>query len=115
MKKGILIAAVVTPIIAAAAGVVIARVTSAKAENMNGHCEEPTVYVDMAEGVSMVTGGPEASAQCDGGSCTVAGAQQVEVNADGRVQCVNVNEGQSLSLTWRGDGVTVSVEDVAAR
>lgn len=115
MKKGTLIAAIATPLACAAAGVMIARYTNANADDASGYCAEPSVYVDMADGVSMVTGGEASNASCDGPSCTVTGAEQVEINADSRVQCVNVAAGQSLAVTRRGDGVSVSVEDLAAR
>jgi hypothetical protein len=39
----------------------------------------------------------------------------VQINADGNLQCVNVLDGQSLLLTRRSGGVSVSVEDIAAR
>ena len=113
MKKGTLIAAIVTPVVAAGAGVLIAQATSADASDAGGYCAEPTVYVDMAEGVSMITGGSDAD--CDGPSCTVTGLEQVEVNDDGQVQCVDVGQGQSLTLTRSGNGLSVSVEDIAAR
>lgn len=109
MKKSTLIAAIVTPLVAAGAGFMIARTTNANAVDATGYCVEPTVYVDMAEGVSMVTGGPNADAECDGARCTIAGAEQVQINADGQVQCVDVTEGQSLSLTRRDGGVSVEV------
>jgi hypothetical protein len=110
MKKGTLIAAIVTPVVAASTGVMIARTTNADASDADGYCAQPTVYVDMAEGVSMITGGPDDNANCVDGVCTVAGAAQVEVNADGDVQCLDVNAGQSLSVTRRSDG---SMEIVA--
>lgn len=115
MKKRTLFAAIVTPVVAAGAGFMIARATNADAVDASGYCVEPTVYVDMAEGVSMVTGGPTSHAECDGASCTVAGAEQVQVNAFGQVQCVSVNEGQVLSLAQRSGQVVVSVETMAAR
>ena len=115
MKKGTLIAAIATPLACAAAGVMIARITNANADDAQGYCAEPTVYVDMADGVSMVTGDAAADASCDGPSCTVTGAEQVEINADGQVQCIDLNAGQALSLTRRGEGVSVRVEDLAAR
>jgi hypothetical protein len=103
MKKRTLIAAVVTPVVCASTGIMIGRAGEASAD-ASDHCMQPTVYVDMAEGVSMITGGPDADANCDNGICTVAGAAQVEVNAFGEVQCVDVNAGQSLSVTRRSDG-----------
>jgi hypothetical protein len=115
MKKGTLIAAVVTPIVAASTGFMIARTTNASADDASGYCTQPTVYIDMVGSVSMVSGRPNANANCEGDVCTVAGVEQVEVNADGRVQCVNVDEGQSLSLTRRSDGLSLLVEDVAVR
>lgn len=111
MKKRIITAAIVTPIACAAAGVMIAR-SAADASDAQGYCVEPTMYVDIAGGVSLVSGGVEGNVSCDGPSCSVAGAEQVEVSADGQVQCVNVNAGQTMSLTWR-DGALV-VEEVAA-
>jgi hypothetical protein len=113
MKKGTLIAAIVTPVVAASTGVMIARAGNADASDASGYCMQPTVYVDMAEGVSMITGG--ANADCDGPSCTVAGLEQVEVNDDGRVQCVAVGEGQSLTMTRQDDGLSLLIEDIAAR
>jgi hypothetical protein len=74
---------------------------------------QPTVYVDMADGVSMITGG--SNADCDGPSCTVTGLEQVEVNADGKVQCVELNEGQSLTLTRSGNDVSVLIDEFASR
>jgi hypothetical protein len=106
MKKGTLIAAVVTPVVCATAGVMIGRAGDASADASDS-CMQPTVYVDMAEGVSMITGD---NGNCVDGVCTVAGAAQVEVNADGQVQCVDVDAGQSLSVTRRSDG---SMEIVA--
>lgn len=114
MGKLTLIAAVVTPIVAAGAGFMIARATSADAVDVRGYCVEPTVYVDMADGVSMVTGGPNSNAECDGASCTIAGVEQVQINNDGAVQCVSVTDGQMLSLTRRSDGLAVSLEEIAA-
>lgn len=114
MKKRTLMAAIATPLACATAGVMIARYTNADATNVTGYCAEPTVYVDMAAGVSMVSGSPTSEANCSGDTCTVAGLEQVEVSADGDVQCVNVNAGQRLSLMRRGDGLSVLVEDVAA-
>jgi hypothetical protein len=113
MKKGTLIAAIVTPVVAASTGVMIARAGNADASDASGYCMQPTVYVDMAEGVSMITGG--ANADCDGPSCTVAGLEQVEVNADGNVQCVDLSEGQSLTLTRSGDEVSVLIDEFATR
>jgi hypothetical protein len=113
MKKGTLIAAVVTPIVAGGAGVMIAQYTNANAANPTGYCAEPTVYVDMAEGVSMITGG--ANSNCEAGSCTVSGLAQVEVNADGRVQCVDVNDGQTLTVSRRGEDLSVLIEEFASR
>ena len=101
MKKRTMIAAVVTPVVCASTGLMIGQATDAAAY-ASDRCSQPTVYVDKAEGVSMITGGPEAN--CDNGVCTVSGAAQVEVNADGAVQCVDVNDGQSLSVTRRSDG-----------
>lgn len=115
MGKRTLIAAIVTPVIAAGAGFMIARTTNANAVDASGYCVEPTVYVDMADGVSMVTGGPNAQAECDGASCTVSGAEQVQINDDGAVQCVSVTNGQMLSLTRQSSGLSVSLEDIAAR
>ncbi len=112
MKRGTIVAAVVTPIVAASAGVMIARYTNAKADDAAGFCAQPTVWVDMAGGVSMATGGAAAQASCEGATCRVVGAERVEVNADGRVQCVDVAEGEALSLTRRSDGVTLIVEDI---
>jgi hypothetical protein len=103
MKKRTIIAAVVTPVVCASTGIMIGRASDASAD-VSDHCMQATVYVDMAEGVSMITGGPDADASCDNGMCTVAGAAQVEVNADGDVQCIDVNAGQSLSVTRRSDG-----------
>lgn len=103
MKKGTLIAAVVTPVVCASAGIMIARAGDASADASDS-CMQPTVYVDMAEGVSMITGGPDDNANCVDGVCTVAGAAQVQVNTDGHVQCVDVDAGQSLSVTRRSDG-----------
>jgi hypothetical protein len=101
MKKRTMIAAVVTPIVCASTGLMIGQATDASAD-ASDHCSQPTVYVDMAEGVSMITGGPEAN--CVDGVCTVTGAAQVELNADGNVQCVDITDGQSLSVTRRSDG-----------
>ena len=103
MKKRTIIAAVVTPVVCASTGIMIGRAGDASAD-ASDHCMQPSVYVDMAEGVSMITGGPDADANCDNGVCTVAGAAQVEVTGDGHVQCVDVNAGQSLSVIRRSDG-----------
>ena len=100
MKKRTIIAAVVTPVVCASTGIMIGRAGDASAD-ASDHCMQPTVYVDMAEGVSMITG---ENANCVDGVCTVAGAAQVEINADGHAQCVDVNAGQSLSVTRRSDG-----------
>jgi hypothetical protein len=113
MKKRTLIAAIVTPVIAASTGVLIAQATNADASDASGYCVQPTVYVDVAEGVSMLTGG--SNADCDGSTCTVTGTEQVEVNADGRVQCVDVGQGQALTLTRSDDGLSLLVANVAAR
>jgi len=115
MKKGTLIAAIVTPVVAASAGVMIARAGNASADNAGGYCEDPTVYVDMAGGVSMLTAEPTSDASCADGACTVTGVEQVEINADGQVQCVTVSATETLSLTQRGGGVSLAVEDIAAR
>jgi len=104
MKKRTLIAAVVTPVVCASTGVMIARATNADAVDADGYCAQPSVYVDMAEGVSMLTAGPGADANCGGDSCMIAGAEQVEISADGNVQCVDVSEGEALSVTRRSDG-----------
>lgn len=111
IKKGALIAAVVTPVVAGGAGVMIAQY--ANASNASGYCAEPTVYVDMAQGVSMITGG--ATSNCEGDSCTVAGVEQVEINADGHVQCVDLNAGQALTVSRHGGDVSVLVEEFASR
>lgn len=111
MKRSLILAAAITPIVAAAAGVAIARFTNAEADEVNGRCAEPTVMIDIAEGAALVTGGPNSVASCDGNTCSVAGAEQVEVQADGRVQCVNVDQGQVLALTRRADGLSVVVTE----
>lgn len=113
MNKAVLIAAIVTPVVAAGAGFMIARTGNANAVDASGYCVEPTVYVDMSDGVSMVTAGPDSNAACDGARCTVAGAEQVQINADARAQCVDVGEGQAVSLTQRSDG-SILVEEIAA-
>jgi hypothetical protein len=113
VKKGTLIAAIVTPVVAASTGVMIARTTNADASDAGGYCVQPTVYVDMADGVSMITGG--SNADCDGPTCTVTGLEQVEVNANGQVQCVDVSEGQSLTLTRSGNDVSVLIDEFATR
>lgn len=113
MKKGVLIAAIAIPVAAAAAGFTIARIGSANANDARGYCDTPTVYIDMAEGVSTVTAGPDSNAQCDGAGCIVVGAEQVEIDAQGRVQCVTVGAGRALSLTRQGDG-SLLVEERAA-
>ena len=100
MKKSTIIAAVVTPVVCASVGVMIGRAGDASADASES-CMEPTVYVDMAESVAMITGD---NANCVDGVCTVAGAAQVQVSADGNVQCVDVDAGQSLSVTRRSDG-----------
>lgn len=110
MKRATLLAIIVTPVVAGAAGVMIGRANNASASDAAGYCAEPTMYIDMADGVSVLTGGPDATGSCEGNVCRVTGAEQIEVNADGRVQCVNVTEGQALSLTRRSDGLSVSFE-----
>lgn len=114
MNKAVLIAAIITPVVAAGAGFMIARAGNANAIDASGYCVEPTVYLDMSDGVSMLTAGPDSNAVCDGAVCTVTGAEQVQVNADGRAQCVDVSAGQSLVLTRLSDG-SISVEEIAAR
>jgi hypothetical protein len=111
MKRSLIIAAAVTPIVAAAAGVAIARFANAEADEVAGRCTEPTVMIDIADGAALVTGGPNSVASCDADSCSVAGAEQVEVQADGRVQCVNVDQGQVLALTRRDDGLSLIVTE----
>lgn len=110
MKRATLIALVAAPIVGGAAGVMIGRTGAANADDSVTACVEPSVYVDFADGVSMVTGGAEAVAACDGPICTIAGAHQVEISADGRVQCVNVDESQTLTLMRRSDGVALTLE-----
>lgn len=107
MKRGLIIAAVVTPIVAAGAGVMIARFTSASADGRATQCGAPTVTVDIADGASVVTGGPDSDATCEGDSCRVVGPELVEVQADGRVQCVRVEEGMTLALTRRDGGLSL--------
>jgi hypothetical protein len=111
MKRSLLIAMAVTPIVAAGAGVAIARFTSAEADEVGGRCAEPTVMIDIADGAALVTGGPNSTASCDANSCSVVGAEQVEVQADGRVQCVNVDQGQVLALTRRATGLSLVVTE----
>lgn len=111
MKRGILVAAAITPIVAASAGVMIARYTSAAAGERGPHCAAPSVMIDIAGGVAMAAGGPQSVASCEGDACSVAGAEQVEVNVDGRVQCVDVGEDQTLALTRRDGGVSLIVTD----
>lgn len=114
MNKRTIMAAIATPLACATAGVMIARYTNADATDVSGYCAEPTVYVDIAGGVSMVSGGMASNAACEGDTCTVTGLEQVEINGNGEVQCVNVNAGQMLSLTQRGDGLSVLVEETTA-
>ena len=111
MRKALLIAAIVTPVLAAGAGVMIAKFANADADEVGGRCADPTVMIDIAEGAALVTGGPNSVASCDGNTCSVAGAEQVEVQADGRVQCVNVDQGQVLALTRRANGLSVVVTE----
>ncbi|MGE0596877.1 MAG: hypothetical protein AB7P07_10945 [Hyphomonadaceae bacterium] len=111
LKRATLIALVVSPIVGGAAGVMIGRANSASADDAAG-CAEPTMYIDLAENVSMLSGGPDSVAACDGPTCHVAGAEQVEINADGRVQCVNVTEGQTLTLTRRSEGLSLSLNEL---
>jgi hypothetical protein len=111
MQRGVLVAMAITPIIAAGAGVVIARFADADAGERGDHCAAPTVMLDIADGVSMATGGPNSIASREGNSCRVEGPEQVEVQADGRVQCVDVTEGQSLALTRRDGGVSLVVQE----
>ncbi len=113
MKKAVLIAAILTPVAAAGAGFVIARTTNANAVDASGYCVAPTVYVDIADGVSMVTGGPASNAECNGATCMVAGAEQVQINADGEVQCIEVGAGQALRVMRSEAGVSAAVEDMA--
>lgn len=110
MKRAALLAIIVTPVVAGAAGVMIGRAANASASDASGFCAEPTMYIDMADGVSIVTGGADSAANCDGPTCQVIGAEQVELHANDRVQCVNVNEGQALSLTQRGDELSLILE-----
>jgi len=69
------------------------------------------VYIDIAGGSSLVTGGPDVAADCDSDSCSVRGAEQVQVQAGDRLQCVAVGEGQAMALTHRGDTVSIRIED----
>jgi hypothetical protein len=112
MKRGLIIAAAITPILAAAAGVAIARFTQADAGEVAGHCAEPTLLIDMADGASLITGGPNSMASCEGNTCRVQGPEQVEVQADGRVQCAAVNDGQTLALTRRDEGLSIVVQEI---
>jgi hypothetical protein len=111
MKRAVLIAAAVTPIIAAAAGVAIARFANARADERASQCGEPTVFLDLADGAAMVTAGPHSVAACEGNSCRVEGPEQVEVQADGRVRCVEVESGMTLALTRRADGLSLVMQE----
>jgi hypothetical protein len=111
MKRGLIIAAIVTPIVAAGAGVVIGRFASAQADDVASQCGAPTVMIDIADGAAVITGGPNSVASCEGNSCRVLGPEQVEVQADGRVQCVDVESGMTLALTRRDDGLSVIMQE----
>jgi len=112
MKRGLILAAVVTPILAASAGVVIAKFANAEADDVASQCGAPTVMIDIADGAAVITGGPQSVASCEGNSCRVLGPERVEVQADGRVQCVDVEGGTTLALTRREDGLSVIMEEV---
>lgn len=111
MKRATLIAIAVTPILAASAGVVIARFAAANANGRAVQCGAPTVTIDLADGGALVTAGPSSVAECDGGSCRVEGPEQVEVQADGRVRCVEVESGMTLALSRRADGLSVVMQE----
>jgi len=110
MKRALIVAATITPIIAAGAGVIVARM--ANAGQPQTPCAAPTVTLDVAENAALVTAGPQSIATCEGTTCSVQGAEQVEVLADGRVQCVNVEEGQVLALSRRGNGLSLVVSEI---
>lgn len=111
MKRITLIAAVMTPVLAASAGVVIARFANADAQDRTSQCGAPTVMLDLADGAALITAGPDSVASCEGNSCRVVGPEQVEVQADGRVQCVDVENGMTLALTRRNGGLSVIMQE----
>lgn len=111
MKKGLIIALAATPIIAASAGVVIAKFATANANGSAVQCGEPTVTIDLADGAAVVTAGEYSIAECQGDSCRVVGPEQVEVQADGRVRCVEVGSGMTLALSRRADGLSLVVQE----
>jgi hypothetical protein len=111
MKRIAIIALAATPILAASAGVVIARFATANASDRTTQCGAPSVTIDLGDGGALVTAGPHAIAECEGNSCRVEGPERVEVQADGRVRCVDVEGGMTLALTRRADGLSVVMQE----
>jgi hypothetical protein len=109
MKRAVIIALAATPILAASAGVVIARFATG-GERVT-QCGAPTVMIDLADGAALVTAEPNSVATCEGDSCRVEGPEQVEVQADGRVRCVIVEDGMTLALSRREDGLSFVMQD----
>jgi hypothetical protein len=67
--------------------------------------------LDIADGASVVTAGPGSVAACEGNTCRVEGPEQVEVEADGSVRCVEVEEGMTLALTRRDGGLSLIMQE----
>lgn len=113
MKKRTIAAAIATPLLGGVLGFFVSQQMGATSVSaVAGPCAAPTLYIDMADTGSLVTGGPNAVASCDGDQCSVQGAEQVEVQTDERVQCVAVGAGQALALTRRGDNLSYKIEDI---
>lgn len=113
MKRRTILAAVLTPLVGGGLAFVVShQMGAASMSAVAGPCAAPTLYIDMADTGSLVTGGPDSVASCDGDQCSVQGAEQVEVQTDGGVQCVAVGEGQALALTRRGEGLSYKIEDI---
>jgi hypothetical protein len=113
MKKRTIAAAIATPLVGGVLGFFVSQQMGAAGVNaITGPCAAPTLYIDMADTGSLVTGGPNAVASCEGDRCSVQGAEQVEVQTEGRVQCVAVGAGQELALTRHGDNVSYEIDEI---
>jgi hypothetical protein len=113
MKKRTIAAAIATPLVGGVLGFVISQqFGAASVHAVAGPCAAPTLYIDMADSGSLVTGGPSSVASCEGDQCSVQGAEQVEVQTEGRVQCVAVGMGEALALTRHGDRVSYEIGEI---
>jgi hypothetical protein len=113
MKKRTIAAAIATPLVGGVLGFFVSQqMGAAGVSAVTGPCAAPTLYIDMSERGSLVTGGPSSVASCERDGCSVQGAEQVEVQTDGRVQCLVVGAGQHLALTRRGDSVSYEIDAI---